>query len=148
MIHAQPAAVRRALQMNSLTMAPVASRILAAKRVYLAACGTSFHASLVGEFALRWALPSSIAVAALQAFEFKAYPPVLDAGSVAIFLTHSGETKATNEALALAARSAAHTIVITMAPDSNAAKLGRDVLLQGKEKDRSWVNTLSYTTQL
>jgi glucosamine--fructose-6-phosphate aminotransferase (isomerizing) len=35
-----------------------------------------------------------------------------------------------------------------MAPGSTAAKLGKEVLLQGKERDRSWVNTLSYTTQL
>ncbi len=148
MILAQPGAVRRALQINSLTLGPVASRLLAAKRIYLTACGTSFHACQVGEFALRWALPSSIAITALQAFEFRGYPPSLGKDCVVISPTHSGETKATNEALTLATRAGAHTIVITMAPDSSAARLGGDVLLQGKERDRSWVNTLSYTTQL
>lgn len=148
MIHAQPGAIRRALQINIATLGPVTSRLLSARRVYLTACGTSFYACRVGEFAMRWALPGHIPVAAHQAFEFKSYPPTLDGETVVIAPTHSGETKTTNEALELASRSGAQTVVLTMDPQSTAARLGKVVLLQGKEKDRSWVNTLSYTTQL
>ncbi len=148
MIHAQPGAVRRALQVNTATLGPVASHLLAARRVYLTACGTSYYASQVGEFALRWALPPSIPVAAHQAFEFLSYPPPLDDRTVVISPTHSGETKTTNLALEVARRSGARRLVLTMAPDSTAARLATTVLPQGKDRDRSWVNTLSYTTQV
>jgi glucosamine--fructose-6-phosphate aminotransferase (isomerizing) len=148
MVRAQPGAVRRALQVNTGAFDPIADRLLRARRVYLTACGTSFHACLVGEFALRWALPSAVPVVALQAFEFRAHPPPMDADTVVIAPSHSGETKTTNEALAAASRSGARRVVATMSPDSTAARMADDVLLQGKERDRSWVNTLSYTTQL
>ena len=75
----------------------VRDRLLRAKKIIISACGTSYYAGLVGkhyfeEFAK---IPASVEYAS----EFRYSNPVIDSDTAAIFISQSGETADTLEAL-------------------------------------------------
>ncbi len=72
-------------------------QLLDAKRILLTACGTSWHASLIGEYILEDFL--RIPVEVDYASEFRYRNPVLDQDSVVIVVSQSGETADTLAAL-------------------------------------------------
>ncbi|GBD95005.1 glutamine--fructose-6-phosphate aminotransferase [isomerizing] [bacterium BMS3Abin05] len=72
-------------------------QLLDAKRILLTACGTSWHASLIGEYIFEDFL--RIPVEVDYASEFRYRNPVLDQDSVVIVVSQSGETADTLAAL-------------------------------------------------
>jgi len=72
-------------------------QLLDARRILLTACGTSWHASLIGEYILEDFL--RIPVEVDYASEFRYRNPVLDQESVVIVVSQSGETADTLAAL-------------------------------------------------
>jgi glutamine---fructose-6-phosphate transaminase (isomerizing) len=81
------------------------------ERVTIAACGTAFHAGLVGRYLLEeWArIPVEIDVAS----ETRYRSPVLDEKTLAIAISQSGETADTIAAMRLAREQGARTLAIT-----------------------------------
>lgn len=71
--------------------------LLNAKRILLVACGTSWHAALVGEYMLEQYV--RIPVEVDYASEFRYRDPVLQEGDVVIVISQSGETADTLAAL-------------------------------------------------
>jgi len=71
-----------------------------ARRIIIAACGTSWHAGLVGKYLIE-AL-SGIPVSVEYASEFRYRNPVLDSSDIVIAISQSGETADTLAALSLA----------------------------------------------
>ncbi len=68
----------------------VADRLAKIKRVTIIACGTAYHAGLVGEYMLEEyaGIPTEVMVAS----EFRYRKPVLDEGTAVIAISQSGET--------------------------------------------------------
>jgi len=95
-------------------------------RVLIVACGTSYHAGLLGKYALeRWArLPVEIDVAS----EFRYRDPVLDERTICIAITQSGETADTLAAMRVARHSGAHVLVVTNILGSQATREADGVL--------------------
>ncbi|MCS7386737.1 MAG: glutamine--fructose-6-phosphate transaminase (isomerizing) [archaeon GB-1867-005] len=90
-IHEQPIAIRRTLQgLSAAEVAEAADLILKAKRVFITACGTSFHAGLVADYALTRI--AGIPVHAFIASEFLKYENVFSEDDVGIVISQSGET--------------------------------------------------------
>jgi glucosamine--fructose-6-phosphate aminotransferase (isomerizing) len=97
-IHEQPQALRqcisgRVLRDGSIRveeLAPLVPRLPAIGRVELVACGTAYHASLIGAAALQaWTgLPARATVGS----EFRYSPPPLDPTTLVIAVSQSGET--------------------------------------------------------
>jgi glucosamine--fructose-6-phosphate aminotransferase (isomerizing) len=71
-------------------LAPIADRLAGITRVELVACGTAYYASLVAATAIQdWiGLPARATVGS----EFRYSPPPLDAGTLVVAVTQSGET--------------------------------------------------------
>lgn len=80
-------------------------------RVVLLACGSSYHASLVGKRVLEeWV---HVPAEALIASEYRYSSPVLDDRTLALLVTQSGETADTIACLRLAKSAGAQTLALT-----------------------------------
>ncbi|MBI5035408.1 MAG: glutamine--fructose-6-phosphate transaminase (isomerizing) [Chloroflexi bacterium] len=81
------------------------------KRVTLLACGSSYHAGLVGKRVIEeWVhLPAEVNIAS----EFRYASPVIDDQTLAILITQSGETADTIASMRLAKSAGAQTLALT-----------------------------------
>ena len=86
------------------------SRIDNARRFYITACGTSWHAGLIGKYLLEEY--SHIPVHVEYASEFRYGNPVIDGDTIVIAISQSGETADTMAAVAKAKKHGALTIGI------------------------------------
>ena len=94
--------------------------LLYAKRIVIVACGTSYHAGLVGRYAIEhWArVPVELDVAS----EFRYRDPVLGPGDLVIAITQSGETADTLAAMRLARSKRAKVLAVTNVAGSQATR--------------------------
>lgn len=81
------------------------------KRVVLLACGSSYHAGLVGKRVIeQWV---RVPAEAIIASEFRYASPVIDEHTLAILITQSGETADTIASMRLAKSAGAQTLALT-----------------------------------
>jgi glutamine---fructose-6-phosphate transaminase (isomerizing) len=81
------------------------------RRIVLVACGTAYHAGVVGRYAIEeWA---RVPVEPDVASEWIYRNPVLDPGTLVIGISQSGETRDTIQAMQLAREKGARTVAIT-----------------------------------
>ncbi|MEQ9309594.1 MAG: glutamine--fructose-6-phosphate transaminase (isomerizing) [Balneolaceae bacterium] len=78
-------------------LSKVMDKLVAAKRIIIAACGTSWHSALVGEYLFEWLAKTSVEVEYASEFRYK--DPLINAGDVLIVISQSGETADTLAAL-------------------------------------------------
>jgi glucosamine--fructose-6-phosphate aminotransferase (isomerizing) len=91
-----------------------------AKRVVIIACGTSYHAGLIGRYAMtEWA---RIPVGADIASEYRYANPVVGEGDLVIGITQSGETADTLAAMRLASERGATVLAVTNVMGSQATR--------------------------
>ena len=95
-------------------------KIFAAKRLIIIACGTSWHAGLVGEYLLEEL--SRIPVEVEYASEFRYRNPIIDENDVVIAISQSGETADTLAAIELAKSKGATIIGICNVVNSTIAR--------------------------
>jgi glucosamine--fructose-6-phosphate aminotransferase (isomerizing) len=90
------------------------------KRLIIVACGTSYHAGLIGRYALEeWArVPVEMDIAS----EFRYRNPVVGPGDVVIGITQSGETLDTLAAMRLARERGATVLAVTNIMGSQATR--------------------------
>src|SRR4051812_2394960 len=96
------------------------------KRIIVVACGTSYHAGLIGRYAIEeWArLPVEMDVAS----EYRYRNPVVGPGDLVIGITQSGETADTLAAMRLARDRGATVLAITNVMGSQATRDSDGVL--------------------
>jgi glucosamine--fructose-6-phosphate aminotransferase (isomerizing) len=96
------------------------------RRVVVVACGTSYHAGLVGRYAIEeWArLPVEMDIAS----EYRYRNPVLGEGDLVVGITQSGETADTLAAMRLARSRGARVIAVTNVMGSQATRDADGVL--------------------
>jgi glucosamine--fructose-6-phosphate aminotransferase (isomerizing) len=81
------------------------------KRIVIVACGTAYHAGVVGRYAIEeWA---RVPVEPDIASEWIYRNPVIDKGTLVIGISQSGETRDTLQAMKLARENGARTVAIT-----------------------------------
>jgi glucosamine--fructose-6-phosphate aminotransferase (isomerizing) len=117
-IHEQPAALRSAMagRVRGETICleeidSIRDRLTGIGRVELIACGTAYYASLVGASLLQEWL--GVPARANVASEFRYSPPPLDARTLVVAVTQSGETADTIAAARLARERGATVIAVT-----------------------------------
>ena len=96
------------------------------RRVVIVACGTSYHAGLVGRYAIEWW--SRVPVEMDIASEFRYRNPVLDERDLVIGISQSGETADTLAAMRLARERGAKVLAITNIMGSQATRDSDGVL--------------------
>ena len=98
----------------------VRDKLINAKRIIITACGTAWHAGLVGEYLLEeyCRIPTEVEYAS----EFRYRNPIIYDDDVVIFISQSGETADTMAALKEAKRLGATTVGIVNAVGSSIAR--------------------------
>lgn len=106
----QPDAIRDTLRAAPPELKKLAKLLLEAKRIYFVACGTSYHAALVGKYAL--AKLADLSVEAVISSEFQESCRV-DGKTVILAITQSGETADTLKAVRVAKAGGAKVACLT-----------------------------------
>jgi glucosamine--fructose-6-phosphate aminotransferase (isomerizing) len=128
-IHEQPDTIRDAMRGRLLEeegtarlggLNQIAEALDAADRLVITACGTSWHAALIGEYMLEEY--ARIAVEVEYASEFRYRNPVIDEDTVVVVISQSGETADTLAAMREAKRRGATTMGIVNVVGSTIAR--------------------------
>ena len=116
------------------------------KRVVIVACGTSWHAALVGKLWMEpWAgLPVEVDIAS----EFKGREPFLNSDTLVIFISQSGETADTLAALRLAQEKGAKTLAICNVVGSSIARESQEVIYTHAGPEIGVASTKAFITQM
>ncbi|NQW30373.1 MAG: glutamine--fructose-6-phosphate transaminase (isomerizing) [Ignavibacteria bacterium] len=101
-------------------LSTVTDRLLNAKRIIITACGTSWHAALIGEYLLE--NMARIPVEVEYASEFRYRNPIIDSSDVVIAISQSGETADTLSAIRLAKANGATVIGMVNVVGSSIAR--------------------------
>jgi len=123
-----------------------ADRLQRLNRVHLVACGTSWHACLVGKFLIEWlaGVPTEVDYAS----EYRYREPLLDADVLVVGVTQSGETRDTMGAMELAESSGALLATVCNVRGSSAWRLATGRLLTQAGPEIGVASTKAFTTQL
>lgn len=124
----------------------LAEKLDAVERIHLVGIGTSWHASLMGEYLLRKVAGRDDA-RAWNAFEFWANPPKLAPGDGVLVMSHRGTMRYSAHALEAARAAGGPTGLIT-GLDSRAPAGAADMVLQTCPQEKSSAFTISHTTAM
>ena len=116
------------------------------RRVYIVACGTSYHVGAVAKYAFEKLLRLPIEVDVASEFRYR--DPVLDERSLVIIISQSGETADTLAALRESKRQGARTLAIVNVVGSTIAGEADDVLYTWAGPEIAVASTKAYSTQL
>jgi glucosamine--fructose-6-phosphate aminotransferase (isomerizing) len=117
-----------------------------AGRIVITACGTAYHAGVVGKYAFEKLarIPVSVDVAS----EFRYRNPILNKNDIFIVISQSGETADTLAALRLAKQAGAKVIAITNCVGSTVSREADEVIYTWAGPEIAVASTKAYTTQL
>ena len=120
--------------------------IEALSRIYIVACGTAYHAGLIGKNLIE--KMTRIPVIADVASEFRYRDPVIDEHTLLIVVSQSGETADTLEALRIAKRNGARVMAVVNAVGSSIAREADDVFYILAGPEISVASTKAFTAQV
>lgn len=115
-------------------------------KVYIIACGTAYHAGLVGKYAIEKF--AKIPVTCDIASEFRYNDPFVDENTLVILVSQSGETADTLASLRYAKDKGARIMSVTNVVGSSIARESDDVFYTWAGPEVSVASTKAYTTQL
>lgn len=154
-IHEQPKAVRatmsprlskdgKSIKMDELNWDK--SFLDSIDKIFIVACGTAYHAGLVGKYYIEKLarVPVQIDIAS----EFRYREPIIDDKTLTIVLSQSGETSDTLAALKESKRLGAKTLAITNVVGSSIAREADQVIYTWAGPEIAVASTKAYTTQL
>ncbi|MBQ0038789.1 MAG: glutamine--fructose-6-phosphate transaminase (isomerizing) [Clostridiales bacterium] len=152
-IFEQPEAIRKAtaariqddrVVLSDLTMTEDEIRNIG--RIYIIACGSSYHVGMVGKYNLERMLRRSVEV--VLASEFRYCDPIVGQGDLVIVISQSGETLDTMEALREAKKRGARILSIVNVVGSSIARESDDVLYTWAGPEIAVATTKAYSTQM
>jgi len=154
-IHDQPRALadtfrgRIALKDGQVSLEDIelkASEVKQITRVHLVACGTAWHACLVGKFLLEEiaGIPAEVDYGS----EFRYRSPLMDPKSILLMVSQSGETADTLAAIEIARAKKARILSICNVIDSSIPRKSHGVLYTHAGPEISVASTKAFTTQL
>jgi glucosamine--fructose-6-phosphate aminotransferase (isomerizing) len=153
-IHEQPKAIEetlsRRLDANGLVkldgIRMTKEDIESFQKVYIVACGTAYHAGLIGKHVIEKL--AKIPVEVDIASEFRYRDPFVDDKTLFIAISQSGETLDTLAALREAKRKGARVLSVVNVVGSSVARESDDVFYTWAGPEIAVASTKAYTTQL
>ncbi|MDD5922127.1 MAG: glutamine--fructose-6-phosphate transaminase (isomerizing) [Eubacteriales bacterium] len=115
-------------------------------KIYIVACGTAYHAGLVGKYVIE--KMSRIPVEVDIASEFRYRDPIVDEHTLFIAVSQSGETLDTLAALREAKSKGARILSVVNVVGSSVARESDDVFYTWAGPEIAVASTKAYTTQL
>jgi glucosamine--fructose-6-phosphate aminotransferase (isomerizing) len=154
-IHDQPRALadtfrgRIALKDGQVSLEDIkltAKEVKAIKRIHLVACGTAWHACLVGKFLLEEiaGIPAEVDYGS----EFRYRSPLMDPKSILLMVSQSGETADTLAATEIAKAKKSRILSVCNVIDSSIPRKSHGVLYTHAGPEISVASTKAFTTQL
>ncbi len=120
--------------------------LAAVPRVTIVACGTAYYAGCVAKYWLEQIARIPVEIDIASEFRYREAP--LPEGGVALFISQSGETLDTLEALRYCKRQGQHILSIVNAPESTIARESDAVLYTLAGPEIGVASTKAFTTQL
>lgn len=116
------------------------------EKINIVACGTAYHAGMVGKYAIEKLarIPVEVDVAS----EFRYRDPMVNKNQITIVISQSGETLDTLMALREARKKGSHTVSIVNVVGSSIARESDDVLYTWAGPEIAVASTKAYNTQL
>ncbi|QJW45505.1 glutamine--fructose-6-phosphate transaminase (isomerizing) [bacterium BFN5] len=120
--------------------------IKAFKKIFIVACGTAYHAGVVGKYYIEKLarIPVEVDIAS----EFRYRSPLVDENTLTIVVSQSGETSDTLAALKEAKRLGSRTLAVTNVVGSSIAREADNVIYTWAGPEIAVASTKAYTTQL
>lgn len=115
-------------------------------KMYIVACGTAYHAGLVGKYAIEKL--AKIPVEVDIASEFRYSDPFIDEHTLLVVVSQSGETADTLAAMKLAKSKGARVLAITNVVGSSVAREAQDVFYTWAGPEIAVASTKAYTAQM
>ena len=115
-------------------------------KIYIVACGTAYHAGLVGKYVIEKLV--KIPVEVDVASEFRYREPLIDENTLFIAISQSGETLDTLAALREAKAKGARVLSVVNVVGSSVARESDDVFYTWAGPEIAVASTKAYTTQL
>lgn len=153
-IHEQPKVIKDTMTSRIMPGKPVTlddikitkEQIENIDKIYIVACGTAYHAGVVGKYVIeRLArIPVEVDIAS----EFRYRNPIINDRTLMIVVSQSGETADTLAALREAKSQGARVIAITNVVGSSVSREADDVLYTWAGPEIAVASTKAYTTQL
>lgn len=117
-----------------------------AGRIIITACGTAYHAGVVGKYAFEKYARVPVVVDVASEFQYR--DPVFMKDDVFVVISQSGETADTLSALRLAKKAGAKVIAITNCVGSSISREADSVIYTLAGPEIAVASTKAYTTQL
>ncbi len=151
-IHEQPVAVSntlrgRLLENSEINFDGLSKDVIKnVDKIYIVACGTAYHAGLIGRQAIEklTKIPTFVELAS----EFRYNSPLLDEKTLVIVISQSGETADTLAGLRLAKEKGSFVLAITNVVGSTVSREADFVFYTYAGPEISVASTKAYTTQL
>jgi len=121
-------------------------RLKKIRNINIIACGSAYHAGMVGKYVFEEMLriPTNVDIAS----EFRYRNPIVDSNSLTIIISQSGETADTLAALKEAKNRGSHILSIVNVVGSTIAKESDDVIYTWAGPEIAVATTKGFTTQL
>jgi len=125
---------------------PIKERLSGVKKIFIVACGTSWHAGLVGKYMFEElaAVTTEVDIAS----EFRYRSPLVNKGDLLIAITQSGETADTLAAMREARKRGAAVITICNVVGSTASREADGVVYTHAGPEIGVASTKAFTAQL
>ena len=120
--------------------------IRAIRKIYIVACGSSYHVGMVGKYNLERLTRKPVEVA--LASEFRYMDPIVDENTLVVVISQSGETLDTMAALREAKRLGAKVLSIVNVVGSSIARESDVVLYTWAGPEIAVATTKAYSTQM
>ena len=120
--------------------------VAAIKKIMITACGTAYHAGIVGKYYIEQLarIPVEVDIAS----EFRYRNPLVDSSTLVIVISQSGETSDSLAALKEAKRLGARTLAVTNVVGSSISREADQVIYTWAGPEIAVASTKAYTTQL
>ncbi|MBC2397561.1 glutamine--fructose-6-phosphate transaminase (isomerizing) [Clostridium tetanomorphum] len=153
-IHEQPKVIKDTMTSRVMLDKPITlddikitkEQIENINKIYIVACGTAYHAGIVGKYVIEKLarIPVEVDIAS----EFRYRNPIIDEKTLMIVISQSGETADTLAALREAKNHEARVIAVTNVVGSSVSREADDVLYTWAGPEIAVASTKAYETQL
>jgi glucosamine--fructose-6-phosphate aminotransferase (isomerizing) len=132
------------LDLDGIDLSP--ARVRGIRRIALVACGTAWHACLVGKYMIEQlaGIPCEVDLAS----EFRYRSPILGDGVLVVPVSQSGETADTLAALREGKRQGSRVLSVCNVRDATIARESHDVLYTHAGPEIGVASTKAFTTQV
>ena len=153
-IHEQPKAIKDTMTSRIMMDKPITlddikitkDEIKNIDKIYIVACGTAYHAGIVGKYVIEKLVRMPVEVDIASEFRYR--DPIINERTLMIIISQSGETADTLAALRESKARGARVIAITNVVGSSVSREADDVLYTWAGPEIAVASTKAYVTQL